>query len=139
VNDRATAIAVRGLVIATLVCAIAGEFAARVVLSHRSGTYIALVIFLPLLVAPGALVWRWPQPRYIALWSVAGWISTIVWSIAGTPYRYEQTLRSWPYVSTPVWIAVTLVLFAAPVIALLAAGKQRARRVPLPRARIHHH
>lgn len=139
VNDRALCFAVRGLVVATLACAIAAEAAARVVLSHGSGTYYGLLVFLPLLVAPGALVWRWPQPKYIALWSIAGWIETTIWSIVGSPYRYEATLPSWPYVSTPVWITVTLVLFAAPIIALLgwrreppqehALIAQRLRRV----------
>ncbi len=139
VKDRATLFAVRGLVVATIACAVAAEWAARLVLTQRSDTYYALLIFLPLLVAPGALVWRWPRPKYVALWALAGWIETIVWSLFGLPHRSEQTLSSWPFVSTPVWITVMLVLFAAPAIAVLGVTKQRRRRrARLPEARIHH-
>jgi len=120
VTDRAIHYAVRGLVVATLACAIAAELAARVVLSHGSGTYFGLLVFLPLLAAPGALVWRFPQPKYVTLWAIAGWLATLVWSIAGAPYQYERALPHWRYVSTPIWIAVVLVLFVAPLIAALA-------------------
>lgn len=120
VNDRAVRYAVRGLVIATLASAIAAEIAARVVLSHGSGTYVGLMVFLPLLAAPGALLWRFPQPKYLTLWAIAGWLATLVWSIAGAPYRYERELPSWSFLGTPVWIAVALVLFAAPLLAAVA-------------------
>ena len=110
----------RGLVAATLACAVAAEIAARVVLGHGSGTYFALLVFLPLLVAPGAFVWRWPRPRYLLLWSIGAWIASLAWAIGGTPYSYERTLVGWPYVSTPVWIAIGLVGFAVPIVAMLA-------------------
>ncbi|HEX5063768.1 MAG TPA: hypothetical protein VFV99_30525 [Kofleriaceae bacterium] len=119
-TDRAVHYAVRGLVAATLACAIAAELAARVVLSHGSGTYFGLLVFLPLLAAPGALVWRFPQPKYLTLWALAGWLATLVWSIAGAPYQYERALPHWLLVSTPVWMAVALVQFVAPLVAALA-------------------
>ena len=123
-NDRAIRYTVRGLVAATVACAIAAEIAARVVLSHGSGTYFGLLVFLPLLVAPGAFVWRWPRPRYLLLWSIAAWIASLVWAIGGTPYSYERELPGWPYVSTPVWIAIGLVGFAMPIVAMLALPRQ---------------
>jgi hypothetical protein len=142
VNDRLARVGVRCLVVATLACAIAGELAARVVLSHGSGTYFALLVFLPLLAAPGALVWRYPRPRYLAAWAIAGWVATIVWAGLGAPYRYERELASWEFVATPVWIAIALVIFGAPLIAVLltrnaepAGGNnllaQRLRRIVL--------
>lgn len=130
-NERAIHYAVRGLVIATLASAIAAELAARVVLSHGSGTYFGLLVFLPLLAAPGALIWRFPRPKYLTLWAIAGWLATLVWSIAGAPYHYERELPHWLYVSTPVWMAVALVLFVAPLIAALAV---RSDRLPQERA-----
>ena len=119
VNDRIARYAIRGLVVLAMWAAIAAEIGARLVLSHGSGTYFALLVFLPLLVAPGALAWRWPRARSLAAWSGFGWACTIVWSIFGTPYHYERALEHWKFVAMPVWIAIALVLFVAPVIAML--------------------
>ena len=124
VDDRAVRYLIRSLVVAALVAAVTGEIAARSVLSHGSGTFIALLVFLPVLVVPGALVWWRPRATYLALWSITGWAATIVWSIGGTPYRYERRLELWHYVEAPVWIAIALVLFAAPVLGLLAMQRQ---------------
>lgn len=107
----------------TVACAIAAAIAAREVLSHGSGTYVALHVFLPLLVLPGVLVWRAPRIGYIAIWSLAGLFTTMVWSVAGTPYRYERELASWSFVITPVSIAIVLVAFGAPLLAVLATGR----------------
>jgi hypothetical protein len=142
VNDRAARSAVRGLVLATFGCAIAGEFAARTVLGHGSGTYFGLLVFLPLLAGPGVLAWRSPRPRYLALWALAGWVATIVWAGLGAPYRYERELAGWVYVATPVWIAIALVIFATPLVAVLITRQagpppaheqlaQRLRRIVL--------
>jgi hypothetical protein len=133
VNARATRVAVRSLVAATVACALAGLIAARVVLSHRSGTYIALAVFLPLLVAPGAFLWRSPRPRYLLLWSIGGWIVSLAWVIGGTQYAHgidngsahELAAHGWAYVSTPMWIAIGLVLFAAPTLALFSIPIRR--------------
>jgi hypothetical protein len=130
VTDRVARYTVRIVVLLALWSAITGEIAARVVLSHGSGTYFALLVFLPLLVAPGVLAWKWPRPMYVALWSALGWLSTIVWSIAGTPYRYERELDHWKYVAMPVWIAIALVLFVAPIVAMLMV---KQREVPAER------
>jgi hypothetical protein len=142
VTDRVARYTVRILVLIALWSAVAGEIAARVVLSHGSGTYFALLFFLPLLVAPGVLAWKWPRPAYIAMWSGLGWLTTIVWSKAGAPYRYERELDHWKFVAMPVWIAIALVLFVAPIIAIMMVKKkdvaaeqeilaQRLRRIAL--------
>lgn len=65
-----------------------------------------------------------------------------MWSVAGTPYHYERQLELWHYVQAPVWIAVALVLFGAPVLGVitmrsspvgrdLAQVGQRLRRIVL--------
>lgn len=132
----------RGLVAAAFASALFALIAARLVLGHGSGTYAALHVFLPLLVLPGALVWRAPRSSYIAVWSLAGLFSTMAWSIGGTPYRFERELAGWIYVITPVAIAIALVSFGAPLLAMLATARiapprerellaQRLRRIVL--------
>lgn len=128
VSDRVVGRTIRGLVVTATVAAITAAIGAHVVLSHDSGTYFGLLVFLPLLVAPAALVWHWPEPRYLAGWAASGWIATIIWSIAGTPYRYERELPAWTAVSTPLWIAIGLVLFVVPMIGLLAMKHERVPR-----------
>jgi hypothetical protein len=123
VDDRVIRSAARGLVVAAIASAIAAAVAARLVLGHGSGTYLALHIFLPLLVLPGVLVWRAPRPAYIAAWSLPGLFTTMVWSVAGTPYRFERELVSWSYVITPVSIAIVLVCFGAPLLLVLATNR----------------
>lgn len=123
-NDRAVPLAIRGLVVLAMWAAIAGMIGAHIVLGHGSGTYTALLVFLPLLVVPGAAAWRWPSAKALALWAGLGWASTIAWSIAGTPYRYERALEHWKYVAMPVWIAIALVAFVAPTIAMLMVKKR---------------
>ncbi|HEU4615746.1 MAG TPA: hypothetical protein VFS15_26805 [Kofleriaceae bacterium] len=141
-DDRAVRYLIRALVVATAISAVMAEIAARVVLRHGSGTYFALLVFLPVLVVPGILVWRYPSAKALALWSLLGWGATIVWSVAGTPYHYERQLELWHYVQAPVWIAVALVLFGAPVLGVitmrsspvgseLAQVGQRLRRIVL--------
>jgi hypothetical protein len=137
VNDRGIRASVRGLVAATVACAIVAEIAARLVLRHGSGTYFALLVFLPLLVAPGAFVWRAPRPRYLLLWSIGGWVASLAWAIGGTPYSYERELANWVYVATPTWIAIGLVGFAAPVVALFAMpGREPPPELELLAARL---
>ncbi len=108
---------------AAFVSALVALIAARAVLSHGSGTYVALRVFLPLLVLPGALVWWSPRSAYIAVWSLAGLFTTMVWSIAGTPYHYERELASWTYINTPVSIAITIVAFGTPLLAVIASNR----------------
>lgn len=123
-NERVVRHAIRGLVVLTVWAAIAGVIGAHVVLDHGSGTYTALLAFLPLLVAPGVLAWRTPTAKVLALWGAFGWICTIAWSIAGTPYRYERALEHWSYVAMPVWIAIALVAFVAPAGAMLMVKRR---------------
>jgi hypothetical protein len=119
VTDRIARLAIRAIVVLSVWAAIAGEISARFVLSHGSGTYFGMLVFLPLLVAPGAIAWRWPTARSLGIWAGTGWFATIVWAGGGSPYYYERHLSGWKYVATPVWIAVALVLFVVPAIAML--------------------
>jgi hypothetical protein len=142
VDDRAVRYLIRALVVAAAIAALTAAIGARVVLSHGSGTYVALLAFLPALIVPGALVWRFPGAKTLAVWSLFGWGATIAWSIAGAPYHYERQLDLWHYVEAPVWVAIALVLFTAPVLAVVAMQRlpvrselthlgQRLRRVAL--------
>lgn len=123
VDDQAIRTAARGLVAAAVAAAVVAAINARSVLGHGSGTYFALHVFLPLLVLPGVLVWRAPRPAYIAAWSLPGLFTTMVWSVGGTPYRFERELVSWSYVITPVSIAIVLVCFGAPLLMVLATNR----------------
>lgn len=127
VNDRVARLAVRGLVVAAVAAAMTAEIANHVVLDHGSGTFLALLVFLPLLVLPGALAWQVPSARNIAVWAASGWFSTTAWMAAGAPHWRERELGGWPAISVPLWIAIALVIFVAPLVALVIG---KARELP---------
>jgi hypothetical protein len=125
----------RGLVIAIAATLLFAIFAANRVLSHGSGTYVALVSFAPILLAPGALVWWKPQPRFLAVWSIWSFISSVIYLVGGSPYYYERELPDWPSVQWPSWIAIVLAIVGTSALAYLMAGKAHAPLPSTPRTR----
>lgn len=140
VNERVVRRVIGSLVVLAMCAAIAGVIAAHVVLAHGSGTYLALLVFLPLLVGPGVLAWFHPTAKVLAMWATSGWICTVTWWIFGDPYDYERALEHWQYIAISVSIAILLVTFVAPASAILMVKRnevaaelglraQRVRRI----------
>lgn len=124
--------AVRGLVASVVACVVVATWATRLVLSPGSGTFYGLLVYLPILAAPGFLAWRRPAPRVLALWSAVGWIASIAHQLLGQPYRHERALDDFSYVQTPMLIAMGLVLLVTPLLAFIVAAHARRHAEPSP-------
>lgn len=114
----------RGMVLASVIAAIAAVIAADTVLDHSSGTYFALIIFTPFLLLPGLLVWLRPEARSLVLWSVWSGIGGIVYAIGGSPYRYERERMHWACVSWSIGIAIAIA-FGSIFLAFVMAARSR--------------
>lgn len=125
----------RGLVIAVAASILVAVVAANRVLSHGSGTYVALMIFAPVLLLPGALVWWKPQPRFLAIWSIWGFISSVLYLIGGSPYYWERELPSWPPVQWATWIAIGLAIVGSADLAYMIAARTHPPVPATPRTR----
>jgi hypothetical protein len=125
----------RGLVIATAASMLVAVIAAAKVLSHGSGTFGALVIFAPILVAPGALVWWKPQARFLSIWAIWSFIASVIYLIGGSPYYYERELPDWQCVQWPTWIAILFAIVGATALSFAMAAKARAPLPATPRTR----
>lgn len=117
--------ATRGLVVAVAACVVVATWATRLVLTSESGTFYGLLIYLPILAAPGALAWQRPAPRLLVIWSIVGWVATIVHQLFGQPDASERALDDWGYIQTPLFIAAGLVLFVVPMLAYMIATSAR--------------
>jgi hypothetical protein len=122
-HDRSVERVARGLVIAVGYLAIAGIAFAHEVLSHGSGTYTATLVFAPILFAPGVLVYLRPKPRFLALWAVWSFISSFLYLIGASPYRYERDLKGWAFVQWDFWIAIALAVVGSTVLAYVSAAR----------------
>jgi hypothetical protein len=97
-----------------------------VTLTPRSGTFYALLVYIPVLATPGWLVWRSPsKPRFLAIWAAVGWVSTIVWLLLGTPYESERKLAGWETIQVSLFIAIGIVTVLVPIAAFVVAGYNR--------------
>src|SRR5687768_757236 len=94
-HDHDVERAARGLVIATAAFLLFAIIAAASVLSHGSGTFMALLVFAPILLAPGALVWWKPQSRSLSAWAIWSFIASLSYLIGGSPYYHERQLPGW--------------------------------------------
>jgi hypothetical protein len=113
--------------------AVVATWAMRVTLTSKSGTFYGLLVYVPVLAAPGWLVWQRPlKPRFLAIWSAVGWVSTIPWFLLGQPYASERTLAGWNVIEISLWIAIVLVLVVAPIAAFVIAGYNRRGSVVEP-------
>jgi hypothetical protein len=124
-----------------MVCAVVATWALRVTFVSKSGTFYGLLVFVPVLAAPGWLVWQRPlKPRFLALWSVVGWVASIAWFTLGQPSPAESGLAGWNVIEVSLWIALVIVLVVVPITAFLVAGFNRLvtkdRAAPLPEARV---
>lgn len=128
VSERTVGILVRGLVAIAMACAVVATWATRMTFTTKSGTFYGLMIYIPILAAPGWLVWRQPlAPRLMAVWSAAGWVSTIAWFLFGLPYSWERRPSGWQTIETSLLIAMTVVLIAVPIAGFAVAGYNRRR------------
>ena len=134
-HDRGVERVARGLVIAVAVSIVFAVVAANRVLSHGSGTYYALMIFAPILLLPGVLVWWKPQPRFLAVWSIWSFISSVLYLIGGSPYYWERELPDWPPVQWATWIAIGLAVVGSADLAYMIAARRHPPVPASPRTR----
>ena len=126
VSERTVQYVVRGLVAIVMACAIIVTWATRVTFTSRSGTFYALLVFVPILAAPGWLVWQQPlKPRFLAIWSAVGWISSITWLLLGTPYEAERRLAGWETIKISLTVAIGIVTVLVPIAGFVIAGYNR--------------
>lgn len=121
--------------IATATCALLAIIAATLVLHHGSGTYTALLVFMPILIAPGIGVWIRPKSETLSLWAFWAFLSSIFYFIAGSPYGYERDLPGWPWVAWATWLTITLALVGATVVSFLASASTLPEPPPTLRTR----
>ena len=120
-TDRVIRIASRAFVVACGMMALTAIGFAASVLSHGSGTFYARLIALPLMVAPGALVWWQPRARWFAVWgSIAAFVSSLL-LLLGDPYRFEEELRGWSDVEASTWFTIALTVVGSIAGAFLLA------------------
>lgn len=106
--------------ILTAACALFTVIAATSVLSHGSGTFTALIVFMPLLIAPGIAMWLRPRSSQPAsLWAFWAFLSSIVYLITGDPYQHERVLPNWPWVAWGIWLTITLAFVGSTVVSFL--------------------
>lgn len=122
-TDRVIRIASRAFVIACGITALAAIGFATSVLSHGSGTFFARLIALPLIVAPGALVWWQPRARWFAVWGMVAAFVSILLLILGNPYRSEEELRGWSDVEATTWFTIAITVVGSTVAAFLLAAR----------------
>jgi len=126
VSERAVGSIMRGLVVLVMASAVVATWAVRVTLTPKSGTFYGLLVYIPVLAAPGWLVWKNPlKPRFLAIWAVVGWLSSIAWFMFGTPYEWERKLAGWNTIELALLVAVAIVLLAVPIAAFVIAGYNR--------------
>ncbi len=116
----------RGLVLAiTAVALIVGSCAFLDGREYRDGSRVdaggfAIAMFLISLLAPGLLVWRRPQPKFVWAWAIVGWITGLVYAVFIMDTRYHgETAQLWPLrvVETGSLIGAALVMLGTPLIA----------------------
>lgn len=114
-----------GLLIVATISAISTAITTHSVLHSGSGTHFAVLVFLPILLAPGLVVWRWPRPRTFSSWT--GWaaVTSIIWSIAGSPYRFERELPAWRAVEVSAWTTAGIVIVGSATAAFWFSARRR--------------
>lgn len=133
VSERTAGYLVRGLVAIVMASAVVATWATRVTFTVKSGTFYGLMIYIPVLAAPGWLVWRQPlQPRLMAIWSAVGWVSTILWFMFGLPYSWERRASGWQTIETSLMVGIAGVLLAIPIAGFAVAGYNRRRTAVEP-------
>ena len=133
VNARRVAAA---LMIGATISAIATAITAHSVLRSTSGTHFVLLVFLPILLLPGLVVWCWPRPRTFGLWTTWGAVSSVIWAIGGSPYQYERDLGAWPAVEVSAWVTIAIVVVgSATAVFWLSARPRTAEELATPVAR----
>lgn len=126
VSERTVGYIVRGLVAVVMASAVVATWAVRVTLTSKSGTFYALLVYIPVLAAPGWLVWRSPlKPQFLAIWFAVGWVSTIAWLILGTPYESERRLAGWETIKISLLVAIGIVTVLVPIAGFIVAGYNR--------------
>lgn len=104
--------------------AVGTAITAHSVLSSGSGTHFAILVFLPLLLAPGIIVWLQPRPRAFAIWTALASISSIIWSAAGSPEAFERQLAGWRAVQVSAWTTIGIVVVGSAVAAFWFSARQ---------------
>lgn len=133
VSERTVRYVVRGLVLLVMASAVVATWATRVTFTSKSGTFYALLVFIPVLAAPGWLVWHQPlKPRFLAIWALVGWISSIAWLLLGTPYESERKLAGWETIKISLLVAMGIVTVLVPIAGFAVAGYNR-RGTPIER------
>jgi hypothetical protein len=126
VSERTVANIIRGLVAIAMASAVIATWAVRMTFTTKSGTLYGLLVYIPVLAAPGWLVWKRPlATRFLAIWAAVGWLSTIAWFTFGLPYESERRLAGWETIKVSLLVAVAVVLLAAPIAAFVVAGYNR--------------
>lgn len=104
--------------------AIGTAITAHSVLSSGSGTHFALKVFLPILIAPGLVAWRAPKPRTFGIWTALATISSIIWSIGGSPEYYERHRAGWAAVQVSAWTTIGIVVVGSAVAAFWFSARE---------------
>lgn len=119
----------RAMVLTTVVALMVAMIAAQRTLSHGSGTYFAVFMFVPFVLAPGILVWFKPTAGSFTIWAVCGTFASTIYFAAGSPYSYERELAGWHIVAAAMYVAVFIACVGSTIAAWSLAGRGRD---PLP-------
>lgn len=111
--------------IGATISAIATAITGHAVLRSSSGTHFALLVFLPVLLLPGLVAWRSPQPRAFWFWTAWGAVSSVIWSVAGSPYRFERELPGWRAVEVSAWTTAGIVIVGSALAAFWFSARPR--------------
>jgi hypothetical protein len=103
-----------------------------------------MALYFALLMAPGLLVWRFPQLKLLLVWSLIAISSTFLMIVATFDLGSwsERIVQRWPayLFGAAVTIMLSVLIVGLPVFAAIYAFVTRTRRPAkpeLPRARIH--
>lgn len=113
------------LLIGATTSAVGTVITADSVLHSTSSTKFVLEMFLPILLLPGLVAWRWPRPKTFGLWTAWAVVSSIIWSIGGSPYSFERTLPGWRAVEVSAWTTNGIVIVGSAVAAFWYAARPR--------------
>jgi hypothetical protein len=125
----------RGVVIAAALSLVVAVIAGNAVLSHGSGTYAAILIFAPILLAPGALVFWRPRASFLSLWAVWSFIASLMFLLGASGYRHERALAGWQLIQWSLWIAIVLAIVGATIVSFAMTAQARAPLPVTPRTR----
>jgi hypothetical protein len=96
-----------------------------------SDTHLALVAYLVIAGAGAGFAWRRPEPRFLVVWSLLGWLASLVRIIGGDP---DYDLRGRFYdIDVALRLGAPIMLAAAPVVAFALREWTRADETLLQR------